>query len=255
MSECKTYQSEIEDSARGMSDRARVHAESCGACGESLRASDSLSRLVRGLEKVEAPADFEFRLRARMASRKGGRGRFQMTRRGALYGYSTVAAAVCFVVISASLYLWQWHARAPSDERKESVAVESEKALQRNPGSVTSVPSDTTNPAAVGVSGTTALMKQASGIRPRAGSRRQVRETARIEDDKRTVANNSFAVSSAPIMISVNRSAEPLRVVLRDEQGAAHVVRMRAVSFGSQELLSRDVAGARSDAKSEEGVW
>ncbi|HST53390.1 MAG TPA: hypothetical protein VLJ61_15370 [Pyrinomonadaceae bacterium] len=253
MSECKTYQSEIEDSARGMSDRARAHAESCGACGEALRASDSLSRLVRGLEKVEAPADFEFRLRARMASRKGGRGRFQTTRRGALSGYLTVAAAVCFLVISASLYLWQWH--APASERKDSVAVESEKASQPTPASVASVPSGTSNPVAVGDSVPSAIMKQASGIRPRAGSQRQVRETARIEDGKRTVANNSFAVSSAPIMISVNRPAEPLRVVLRDEQGAAHVVRMRAVSFGSQEILSRDVAGARSDAKSEEGVW
>jgi hypothetical protein len=255
MSECKTYQSEIEDSARGMSDRARAHAESCGACGESLRARDSLSRLVRGLEKVEAPADFEFRLRARMASRKSGRGRFQTTLGGALSGYSTVAAAVCFLVISASLYLWQWHARAPAAERKDSVAVESEKALQRNPASVASAPSGTSNPVAASVSVPAAIMKKASGIRPRAGSQRQVKETARIEDGKRAVANNSFAVASAPIMISVNRSAEPLRVVLRDEQGAAHVVRMRAVSFGSQELLSRDVAGARSDAKSEEGVW
>src|ERR1700759_3505384 len=152
MSECKTYQSEIEDSARGMSDRARTHAESCGACGESLRASDSLSRLVRGLEKVEAPADFEFRLRARIASRKGGRGRFQTARRGALYGYSTVTAAVCFLLISASLYLWQWHGRAPSDERKDSVAVESEKALQRTPASVAPSPSGTSSPAVVGVS-------------------------------------------------------------------------------------------------------
>ena len=80
MSECKVYRREIEEAAESahVSTGARTHAASCRTCGDELRERESLRALVSGLGKVEAPADFEFRLRARMAAAKadGGRGRF-----------------------------------------------------------------------------------------------------------------------------------------------------------------------------------
>src|SRR5215213_1228715 len=109
MSECKAYRREIDGAADGgrVGAGARAHATACRACGDELRVSESLRVLVGGLGKVEAPADFEFRLRARMAASKagGGRGRFGGARW--LYGFAPVAVAACFVVVSATLYFRQ----------------------------------------------------------------------------------------------------------------------------------------------------
>src|SRR5436309_13231714 len=124
MTDCKAYRSEMEESANVQSDAARTHAESCSACGEFLRARESLRRLVGGLEKVEAPADFEFRLRARMAARRGTRGGRPFAGRGNLYGFGAVAAALCFLAVSASLYFWQGQRLRPRDEARDSARAE-----------------------------------------------------------------------------------------------------------------------------------
>ncbi|HEX8189157.1 MAG TPA: hypothetical protein VF586_12450, partial [Pyrinomonadaceae bacterium] len=109
MSECKAYRREIDGAADGrpLSAGARDHAAVCGACRDGLRERERLRALVVGLGKVEAPADFEFRLRARMAASKidGGHGRFSGARW--LYGFAPVAVAACFVVVSATLYFRQ----------------------------------------------------------------------------------------------------------------------------------------------------
>src|SRR5215204_4003685 len=100
MSECKAYRREIDEAAGGgVSAGARAHATSCRVCGDELRVRESLRVLVGGLGKVEAPADFEFRLRARMAASKadGARGRFGGARW--LYGFAPVAVAACFVFV------------------------------------------------------------------------------------------------------------------------------------------------------------
>ncbi|HWW77171.1 MAG TPA: hypothetical protein VNZ44_17340, partial [Pyrinomonadaceae bacterium] len=80
MSDCKVFRREIgEASGRGdLASAAAAHADGCRACGETLRQREAVRGLVGGLARVEAPADFEFRLRARMAAAevKGRRGPF-----------------------------------------------------------------------------------------------------------------------------------------------------------------------------------
>ena len=53
--------------------------------------------------------------------------------------------------------------------------------------------------------------------------------------------------------IHLGTTAGTLRVALRDERGL--LVPMRSVSFGSQEPLSRQNAGARVSTQDEDGVW
>ena len=260
MSECKTYQTEFEESARGLSEGARAHAESCGACGEALRVGASLGRILRGLERVEAPADFEFRLRARIASRKGGRGRFQLARFGSPYGYATAAAAFCVLALAASLYFLPRQQHAPLEARTVIAPVRKADTSSPPSGKLAPGPVSEPSPLVARVSPPTLTLHQTNDNRPRGVAVKHVKETARADEGQRTLTSNSLAVSVAPVIniplkISVGASAEPLRVMLRDEKGTAHVVPMRTVSFGSQELLSRDVAGARSGAKNEEGVW
>jgi len=257
MTDCKTYRSEIEESANGLSDATRTHASSCSTCGEFLRARESLLRLVGGLERVEAPADFEFRLRARMAARRGTRGGKPFAGRGNLYSFGAVAAALCFLAVSASLYFWQGQRLRPGGEARDNARTEVEIKSDRpqvadisKSGAKTTTASDNIINAAVAT--------KSKDVVTRSVVRQRLREVARARDVKKVSTNNTLIASatSAPVIsLTLGNSPETLRVVLRDEHGTARVVPVRAVSFGSQELLARESAGRRASVKENEGVW
>jgi hypothetical protein len=259
MSECKVYRREFEGAADGgaLSADARAHASLCRACGEELRASASLRALVGGLGKVEAPADFEFRLRARMAREQGpgGRGRFAGV--GWVYGFAPVAAAACFVVISATLYFRQ--AARPTPAGQPPSAVES----ARNGGNPEATPAavglDVTGEVEVGRE--TGSIKHRSHTPPARGRAQGVEVASRIERRARAARNAAvFSLEGARVLeqegvITLRSSAEPLRMIMRDERGAERVVPMKTVSFGSQDLLAREAALGQTNAVKVEGVW
>lgn len=264
MSECKAYRREIEEAADGgaLSPRARAHASTC--CAGEVRGHESLRALVGGLGRVEAPADFEFRLRARMAAAKadGERGRFGGRW---LYGLAPVAVAACFVVVSATLYFRQ-AARPTTNTVAPTVAVVPPQNAE--PGRASSTNNEQNGPADSMVAGgqlTKASQTDVAPTKPQKfvrqpGARgRQSREVAfkserRANDAQQTAI---FSGTGAPVItgIPVKASSEPLRVILRDERGAERVVPMRSVSFGSQDLLSRGAAAKPSAVTEVGGVW
>jgi hypothetical protein len=265
MSDCKVYRSEIVEAPDGeaLSRGARSHAESCRACADELRGGESLRSLVRGLNRVEAPSDFEYRLRARMASAgtPGRRGPLRGFR--LVYAFAPVAAAACFLVVSASLYLRQ--ASRPSVAESPAVSV-SETAP---------------NPAAANRAGDTAKELKGAGVRPegvapvaltstahpsvqraRAASRPS-REVAAGPEARASLQRNTTiaSLSSAQVItvrglpFALKTQAEPMRMILRDERGEGRVVPMRAVSFGAQELITREKVSRQAAVADNEGVW
>ena len=259
MSDCKLYRREIEGAADGgaLGNGARAHAALCRACEGELRERESLRALVGGLEKVEAPADFEFRLRARMAAAKseGSSGRFGGRW---LYGFAPVAVAACFVVFSATLYFRQparhdapaAHAVASAEPVKD-LNVENTRAVN------VEAPSKDTTTVALKNAGAPAVKvyRAVHSSNARAAQPRAVvlKGERRADDEPGTAV---FAVSAAPVLtLQMRSSAEPLRVIVRDERGAGRVVPMRSVSFGSQSLLTRDAAMKQSNTLEVGGVW
>jgi hypothetical protein len=69
---CKLYQREIEhiDLVQTMSADGLRHIESCDACRGFKQEHDSLQMLLGNLERVAAPANFDTKLRARLAAPK-----------------------------------------------------------------------------------------------------------------------------------------------------------------------------------------
>ncbi|HEX8146184.1 MAG TPA: hypothetical protein VF591_03190 [Pyrinomonadaceae bacterium] len=265
MSECKAYRREIDEAADGrpVSASARAHAALCRACGDGLRERERLRALVGGLGKVEAPADFEFRLRARMAASKidGGHGRFSGARW--LYGFAPVAVAACFVVVSATLYFRQ--AARTSPAAAPAVAAAPPRNIEP-----ARVPSDgkeqtgTVEPAAAG--GQIVQERRAEVASSKAHNpahkvnvrAERVREVASVGGRRADVAPRTLehSVTGAQVIhLPVKTSAETLRVILRDESGAERVVPMRSVSFGSQDFLSRGASGRPPVAVEVGGVW
>jgi hypothetical protein len=282
MSECKVFRTEIDGAADGgaLGPRAAAHAASCAACDDELRGRDALRGLVRGLGRVEAPADFEYRLRARMARSKpgGGRGVF-----GGLFpvsGLAWAAVAVCVLSLTAAVYFRQ---ARPATQSAPNVA-ESAPAPQppTSPGSGESntAGQKATQPSEQAGGGQTAAVVSNAPVVPRRASNvqrgaSQPRERELAPRDARVAPAQGgtvdFVVRGAHVQLPVlnpANSAAPrfqaqgvqlgttagtLRVVLLDERGA--LVPMRSVSFGSQEPLSRQAAGARVSTQDDEGVW
>jgi hypothetical protein len=223
-----------------------------------------LRALVGELGKVEAPADFEFRLRARMAAAKveRGRGRFEGTRW--LYGFAPVAIAACFVVVSATLYFRQ--AARPRSAAAPPVAAEPARNVES--GQAASVDNKQSGTAESAIAGGRAAQSNQTEIassrttknvhqlntRGRVAREVAVKSERRDEVEQRTLVSS---VTGARVItqIPVKSSAEPLRVILRDERGAERVVPMRSVSFGSQDFLSRGANVRPSVAPEVGGVW
>ncbi|HEX8069776.1 MAG TPA: hypothetical protein VF546_07490 [Pyrinomonadaceae bacterium] len=73
MYSCRQFRAELEEGARRapVTAQAAAHAAGCAACRAFGAERQALGRLLGELEPVGAPADFEFRLRARLAAREG----------------------------------------------------------------------------------------------------------------------------------------------------------------------------------------
>jgi hypothetical protein len=276
MADCKPYREEIEESAgvESLSLETRAHAGACRACGEFEREHNSLRRLVGGLGKVEAPADFEFRLRARMKAAKSGGGKYNFL--GLRLAPNLAwAAAACFLVVSASLYIWQ--ERRSLDVPQQLVrsaepvnvavgvpgvnsAAESEPANIK-PSNVKEVKVDVpTATAKVDVLTETAAVKSAGVNNQRVSARRLFRGVSRNESRREALSANAseFSLTGARVLrlkIPLSTSPESLRFVVKDERGNTRPVPMRAVSFGSQELVAGVNARARMVANDKGGVW
>lgn len=260
MSECKVYRREIVAAADGglMGSRARAHVTACRACRGELRERESLRALVAGLGKVEAPADFEFRLRARMATAKGDGGRARFAGRW-LYGFAPFAVAACFLLVSATLYFWQSARPMPAD----APTFATKPARNAEPGRVPTLKAQGSSAAAAMQTSPPAVVSSKTGQSANRSNlrMRQAREVAsrgeRRADFAKKAAVNSFTSARVlrPLTIAVRSPGGPPRMILRDESGAERVVSVRAVSFGSQDFLARETALRPSGAAETGGVW
>ena len=269
MSDCKIFRREIVEGFDGeMSRGARAHAEGCRACADELRGRESLRSLVRGLGKVEAPSDFEFRLRARMAA-SGVTGRRAPLRGLRLvYAFAPVAAAACFLVVSTALYLRQASRPSPA-EPQPVAAAESAHAAANGRNAVTAAAGKVKESEQVSTGGRSVASAPATApsrptvLRPHAAPRRSREVASRPDGRAAGLQRNTavFSVEQAPVItprgmtIALKTPSEPMRLVLRDERGAGRIVPMRAVSFGSQELIARENVSRQLTAAENEGVW
>jgi hypothetical protein len=271
MSDCKAFMREIDEAANGRKPcgAALAHAALCRSCGERLREHESLRSLVKGLGRVEAPADFEFRLRARMASARGESRRGPFGGLRFVYRLAPVAAALCFLLVSASLYVWQSSRTKPAARQQGAVEV-AHSAVDANKGQGAQAPSaiQVTNPpngvvqdGAAGLSSLSSHQSQAVVRRQFVAARRVKTPAQKVAGAGAEAASNVLSLNSAEVIrsrtltIPLETASAPLRLVLRDERGAERVVPMRAVSFGAQDVIARDAARRQTAEAEQGGVW
>lgn len=277
---CQKCRNEIEERnlrRERLSDAAEAHVAGCASCRVFVEERLALSRLVGGLEKVSAPADFDFRIRARMAAEAGA----NATRAG-WFNLSPAALswplAACFaLVVSGALYFQQQQrpnaATATTPDQTRTVVVTETPAPQAFFDEVTSrsapVRNVETRPASDTPSPKNSLAaarRHASPVRA-AGLRTTVEATQireGVEESSSGIlpgvpvmhaSNNTATGERVLIPVQVSTQERPLKVLLRETGGGARTISVESVSFGSRDVIGRPASMTKASLPTNQGVW
>ena len=244
--DCRTVRGEIDTSELGqrLSAPLEMHLAACAACAQFRTERAQLRELVGSLKPVAAPADFDLRLRARIAREKDAGARQPFIFRFAMTTPAIAVAALIVLTIASIVWINQRKQTAntpiatgnPKDEKlagtapapanptktgnqpKEGLVATFEPPrtpkrptqAERNPGK--SVPVSATSPSQVSEFNTTAA-RSIPQARDRAGE------------------------------VSLTAPSKPMVVSVQDANGATHKILLPPISFGSQRLDTRTPVG------------
>lgn len=282
---CKSFRMEMEE-GRGnarLSDDARRHREACAGCRRFENDSVSVRRLIASLDRVAAPADFDFRVRARLAAASSARSNsnfFSVNK--FIPGASGIALAVAFALVAA-LAIFLRHNPSP----QFTVAHSQPTAEQQSaPPENSSLPAQSSRPASVETplavtngESLEAKVRNARRIESASGTngwhatvqRARALKFERNEESAISVANSGVSSNSADSSVTaasvvvinpaspaagqilqLQTATQPVKLTLENERGAKRKVSLNPVTFGAQELIKQNDA---SPLPATRGVW
>jgi hypothetical protein len=121
---CEAVRRELEELMLGdeCSVGATQHLRDCGDCRKFHQKQTRLRQIVGSLGTIEAPADFDFRLRARLANESSGAGFHLRSVQWSFANKGFAAAAMVLLFVGGVVYVrtvvdsrW-WSPRSPSNE-------------------------------------------------------------------------------------------------------------------------------------------
>jgi hypothetical protein len=250
---CRVTRREIDQSELNatLSDQATAHVGACSACREFRDERTRLRQMIGSLEPVTAPANFDLRLRARIAAEGQGAAR-QPFFAGFALSTPAMAVAALLVVSLASVVWFVEHKRnssttaaaSPSTKERaqETPPRESDQklAISITPGNETPGP----NPGNKG------------GRKP-FGANSKRNQTVNASD----LLNRSrdFGVGPQPVykqmvdqigQVSLTAPDKPLVFSMQDARGTRRIS-LPPVSFGSQRLVDNRIPVSQTSAR----IW
>ncbi len=255
---CKTVCREIDESDIGqdLSGVAREHVQSCEHCRDFYDERRELRLMLGSLETVAAPSDFEFRVRARLATKDAGRSAgFFFGNRSFGVPAATVAALV--LLLGAG---FAFRSLMTSDNAITAVRSESSDSNQAN--------SDTAKQETVAIT-----PKALKADKPAPDTVRQLRRpgtsfrnTVASQRTGSRLATQEFSTLGASVVkqddavpsletspvFAIETSSEPLKLSLDYETGISRTISLPTLSFGSQRTLAGNSSAGKTSTK---GVW
>jgi hypothetical protein len=245
---CRNIRREIEaaGSARFLSKATVAHLEACPACETLSRQQSNLQAIVSSLGTVEAPKDFDYRLRARLAAEKRGASRSLMLG-GLSFGLRSAAVAAMLLLIGAA-FIFVSFRNQPTNELANGGPA---KPVNFTPTpDVTPVSNDLAAAEKDHVTPVEANLLPSKRVQTGLGGRREVatrRNQNRMGsyDEAQTVAGSLTPDDAFPI----NTSNQSLRVSVDDRRGTKRTISLPSVSFGSQKTLSQSSSPLLASAR------
>src|SRR5689334_21665809 len=227
---CETVRRELEELMLGddCSMSATQHLRECGDCREFHQKQTKLRQIVGSLGVVEAPADFDFRLRARLANESSGAG-FHL--RAMQWSFATkgfAAATMVLLVVGGVVYL-----RTIVNEDAQP-----RMAFHQTP--------EPPQPAPRPVEGHVVVPEQTQVVASDSGPRQVNRSEKRVASRKAPLAAVDFGSERAPLISNsqlhspifpIDASVQSLRFSFDDGRGNARTISVPTITFGSQRVL------------------
>jgi len=228
---CEVVRRELDELILGeaCSTAATEHLRNCASCREFYEQQTKLRQIVGSLGTVEAPADFDFRLRARLAQSNGSSVYWPFARRGLAVAAMVVVFLVGVVVVRNVM----------NQRRPDYVAKRPEVQQPVKPAEVTPDVKEVKKPEQM-------LAGVSDNFTP------VIRKTDRrsVTDYNKKRASSSFAISSTgaevingklPVNMSaafpIDASPQTFTVSLEDGHGNARTISVPTISFGSQRIV------------------
>jgi hypothetical protein len=251
---CKTIRRELDEMNLGeeSSPSVMLHLQQCVECQEFHQSRTKLRHLVGSLETVEAPADFDFRLRARLAGEKAGSAQGRVFANWSP-GFRALAAVVIVLIVAVVLFVSQRRSQPPSvakvrvEEPTKTRAVSPKQSEVLAPSNTASVRPNTGSSAQQ--ESKAPITKTLSGIR---GKRQMA--TTDFSSVNATVLRRegSVALVGSTTVFPIDAANQSLRVSLDDGSGNWRTISLPTVSFGSQRVVS---SGSVSNQLAAKGIW
>ncbi len=256
---CRNIRREIEE-AGPMSSDVEMHLANCTTCATLARQQANLHKIVSSLGTVEAPGDFDFRLRARLAADKRQSRPFMLA--GLSFGVRSAAMAMILVLFGAAVLFVALRNRS-DNPTPEVVAGGPQNAIRVLPevGTVP-VPSTTPERAAQPQIVATADVVGSKSAKPSPVKRRGTNLTtlATYRDGRTSYGGTRDSSGTGAVVLNSNQgvafpieaSYQSLKVSIDDGRGSSRTISLPTVSFGSQRALSQDASPLMASAR---GAW
>lgn len=259
---CRNVRREIEETAPGglLSSPANDHVTNCVACETLSREHAKLQQVLASLGTVEAPGDFDFRLRARLVGEKPGSARtFAPFGIGGLsFGLRSAAVAAMLLLVAAAFVLVSlrsqsnnsFSAKTPTSGQPEAAprSGETSEVAQGQAPDVSANPNGTQPGAAVDRSSSNASDR--SPVKPRSAPRQTLLASFHpngrvgVRDLSSTQAqvithDNQLAGTYPTTAFPIDASYQSLKVSVDNGRGSSRTISLPTVSFGSKQSLSQ----------------
>ena len=227
---CEVIRQELDELMLDETSSAVVaeHLRECAACREFNEKQTRLRQIVGSLGTVSAPPDFDFRLRARLASDANGAAFhfWPLARRGLAF------AAVLLVFVMGAILIRNVFNRPT--ENRQLATTDNTPAPAPQPVHTVAPQEQQPNPAPLLASSPERRPQPVRNERP-----------ARI---KRPLVTEDFSSQRAEVItgrepaaefevLPLDSSLQPFKVSLDDGRGNARTISVPTISFGSQRML------------------
>lgn len=218
---------------------AVAHLKECAACREFHETQTKLRRMVGSLGTVAAPADFDFRLRARLAndSTNGAFHYWPLVQKG--FAIAAVVIVFAFGVVVVKNLV---------DQPKATVVENPPAPQPPAPHEPLALPASAEHTAGVPTSSPHKIRNE-----------RTAQSVPRI---KRPMASTDFSKTGVGVIpaseavstdtgtaFTIDASLEPLRLSLDDGRGNAKTISVPTIRFGSQQMLPN------KNQLAQKGIW
>lgn len=246
---CKDVRKEIDEvlPKENFSEAVNAHLKGCAVCLDLYHKQMRLQHIVRSMEAVAVPHDFDFRLRARLTEAQ------PPTR---LWSFSTQGAglAAALLLVVSAIIGFQFMKRVETPVvvgiHQENKAAEDSKPIQSGEKAIATAAQE--DPTQTAIETAHGGAKQSTVARSVAAQRTSRRAQAAVDFSSqgasRITQESAFAVGEGPAF-PIDAPLQGLRLSLDDGRGNARTISFPTVSFGSQRVLTS------TTQPTPKGVW